>query len=95
MESGRCVSLKTGTNLCWNYPHCTDNSCKSDSTAGVPRVSNSVAYLKKRLTAVGRFDLLEAADAGQISTYAAAEESNGGRNSGPGAATKRASAPWR
>src|SRR5262249_40028245 len=37
-------------------------------------MSTSVAYLRKRLADVGRQDLLDAAEAGLISTYAAAEE---------------------
>jgi hypothetical protein len=37
-------------------------------------MSTSVAYLRKRLAAIGRHDLLAAADAGEISTFAAAEE---------------------
>jgi len=37
-------------------------------------VSTSVAYLRKRLADVGRQDLLDAAQRGEISTYAAAEE---------------------
>jgi hypothetical protein len=39
----------------------------------IHRVSTSVAYLRKRLAAIGRHDLLEAAEAGLISTFAAAE----------------------
>src|SRR5262249_45927539 len=34
----------------------------------------SVAFLRKRLRDIGRYDLLEAAEAGEISTFAAAEE---------------------
>jgi hypothetical protein len=37
-------------------------------------MSTSVAYLRKRLAAIGRHDLLAAAEAGQISTLCAAEE---------------------
>jgi hypothetical protein len=37
-------------------------------------VSTSVAYLRKRLADIGRDDLLSAAEAGLISTFAAAEE---------------------
>src|SRR5262249_4559680 len=37
-------------------------------------MSTSVAYLRKRLADVGRQDLLDAAERGEISTYAAAEE---------------------
>jgi hypothetical protein len=37
-------------------------------------MSTSVAYLRKRLTDIGRHDLLEAAEAGLVSFFAAAEE---------------------
>jgi hypothetical protein len=37
-------------------------------------VSTSVAYLKKRLADIGRHDLLQAAEAGLVSHFAAAEE---------------------
>jgi hypothetical protein len=37
-------------------------------------MSTSVAYLRKRLTDIGRQDLLDAAERGEISTFAAAEE---------------------
>ena len=37
-------------------------------------MSTSVAYLKKRLAAVGRHDLLQAAESGLVSHFAAAEE---------------------
>jgi hypothetical protein len=37
-------------------------------------MSTSVAYLRKRLAAVGRFDLLEAAERGEISVHTAAIE---------------------
>jgi hypothetical protein len=37
-------------------------------------MSTSVAYLRKRLTDIGRQDLLDAVNAGAISTFAAAEE---------------------
>jgi hypothetical protein len=37
-------------------------------------MSTSVAYLRKRLTDIGRQDLLDAVDVGAISTFAAAEE---------------------
>jgi hypothetical protein len=36
-------------------------------------MSTSIAYLRQRLIAVGRHDLLEAAEAREISFYAAAE----------------------
>jgi hypothetical protein len=41
---------------------------------GVLRVSTSVAYLRKRLADIGRYDLLEACERGEVSTYACAEE---------------------
>src|SRR5262249_42169590 len=44
-----------------------------DSTAGILRVSTSVAYLRKRLAAVGAYDLLAAAERGELSYYCAAE----------------------
>ena len=37
-------------------------------------MSTSVAYLRKRLADLGRYDLLDAADAGLVSVYACAEE---------------------
>jgi hypothetical protein len=37
-------------------------------------MSTSVAYLRKRLADIGRHDLLEAAERGEVSTFAAAEE---------------------
>ena len=37
-------------------------------------MSTSVAYLRKRLADIGRYDLLEAAERGEISTFAAAVE---------------------
>jgi len=37
-------------------------------------VSTSVAYLRKRLADIGRYDLLEAAERGEVSFYACAEE---------------------
>jgi hypothetical protein len=41
---------------------------------GVLRVSTSVAYLRKRLADIGRYDLLEACERGEVSTFACAEE---------------------
>jgi hypothetical protein len=41
---------------------------------GVLRVATSVAYLRKRLADIGRYDLLEACERGEVSTYAAAED---------------------
>ena len=37
-------------------------------------MSTSVAYLRKRLADIGRYDLLDAADRGLVSVYACAEE---------------------
>ena len=37
-------------------------------------MSTSVAYLRKRLADIGRHDLLEAAERGEVSTFACAEE---------------------
>jgi hypothetical protein len=37
-------------------------------------MSTSVAYLRKRLADIGRHDLLEACERGEVSTYAAAED---------------------
>src|SRR5262249_44093296 len=69
-------------------------SANLDSTSGLLHVSTSVAYLRKRLADVGRQDLLDAAEAGLISTFAAAEEAGlvrrrGGLGTGSPNATKR------
>jgi hypothetical protein len=59
-------------------------------------VSTSVAYLKKRLADIGRYDLLDAAEAGLVSHFAAAEEAGLVRrrevlgNGSPNQAKKRA-----
>jgi hypothetical protein len=37
-------------------------------------MSTSVEYLRKRLAAIGRYDLLEACERGEVSTFACAEE---------------------
>jgi hypothetical protein len=39
----------------------------------IHRVSTSVAYLRKRLADIGRYDLLHAAERGEVSFFAAAE----------------------
>ena len=47
-------------------------SAHLDSSSGLLHVSTSVAYLRKRLADIGRFDLLEGAEAGLFSFHAAA-----------------------
>ena len=59
-------------------------------------MSTSVSYLRKRLADIGRYDLLDAADRGDVSHYAAAEEAGLVRrrevtgNGSPNAAKRRA-----
>ena len=59
-------------------------------------MSTSIAYLRKRLADIGRYDLLDAAEAGLVSHFAAAEEAGLVRrrevlgNGSPNQAKKRA-----
>lgn len=64
MKSGRLRLLWNGINL---RPNSSNPRTSSRHT------STSVAYLRKRLADIGRYDLLSAADRGDLSTHAAAE----------------------